>query len=395
MAPISPWFNTHYGPEVSYSKNWVFPSDLLWFRRWNDILTLGARFVEIITWNDYGESHYIGPLSSLHYDDGNSKWTNDMPHDGWQDLAKPFIAAYKASATDVTPFITEDQLIYWYRPTLSTLDCDATDTTMVPANNDSGNYFEGRPSGYNTMADAVFVVALLTSPGTVSITSGSNSQSFEAPAGATAYQIDMQVGQQSFSLKRGTTTVLSGASLKDVSAECICGIYNFNAFVGTLPAGTSDPLGSDGLASLTVGLHVSTCSATPTLGTAPAAVTAIPATTTSVRASSTPSPTSTSTKLITTSKTSSSASSPTASQVCISGTGSGNYAGLCSFSCQYGYCPTEVCSCTAYGSQIPAPPTNGKSGYPLPGEGESYAGLCGYSCNHGYCPETACTYGST
>ena len=33
-------------------------------------------------WNDYGESHYIGPLSSPHIDDGNSKWTNDMfvPH---------------------------------------------------------------------------------------------------------------------------------------------------------------------------------------------------------------------------------------------------------------------------------------------------------------------------
>ena len=28
--------------------------------------------------NDYGESHYVGPLSSPHIDDGNSKWTNDM-----------------------------------------------------------------------------------------------------------------------------------------------------------------------------------------------------------------------------------------------------------------------------------------------------------------------------
>ncbi|KAL8665721.1 MAG: hypothetical protein Q9202_002031 [Teloschistes flavicans] len=39
---------------------------------------LGPQYVEIITWNDYGESHYIGPLSSPHYDDGNSKWVNDM-----------------------------------------------------------------------------------------------------------------------------------------------------------------------------------------------------------------------------------------------------------------------------------------------------------------------------
>lgn len=29
-------------------------------------------------WNDYGESHYVGPLNSPHIDDGNSKWVNDM-----------------------------------------------------------------------------------------------------------------------------------------------------------------------------------------------------------------------------------------------------------------------------------------------------------------------------
>ena len=49
LAAVSPWFSTHYGAEVSYSKNWVFPADLLWFQRWTEILTLGPQFVEIIT----------------------------------------------------------------------------------------------------------------------------------------------------------------------------------------------------------------------------------------------------------------------------------------------------------------------------------------------------------
>lgn len=35
------------------------------------------RFVEI-TWNDYGESHYIGALASPHTDDGSCKWVMDM-----------------------------------------------------------------------------------------------------------------------------------------------------------------------------------------------------------------------------------------------------------------------------------------------------------------------------
>ncbi|KAH8817117.1 putative alpha-1,3-glucanase/mutanase [Xylogone sp. PMI_703] len=404
IAPVSPWFNTHFGPEVSFSKNWVFPSDLLWFNRWNEILTLGPQFIEIITWNDYGESHYIGPLSSPHFDDGNSKWTNDMPHDGWLDMAKPFIAAYHAGATSVNSFITSDELIYWYRPTLRSLNCDATDTTMVPANNASGNYFEGRPNGWEDMQDAVFVVALLTAPGIVTVNSGGNVQSFNAPAGASAFQVNMQVGQQQFSLSRNGQTVLNAVSLKNISPICICGIYNFNAYVGSVPAGPSDPLGHDGLVSLPIGLHVSTCSAVPSLGTAapppPPPTTTSPHTTTTTSRGGNPPPTTTTTTARPTTTTTvarpttttAAPPPPPPGQVCVAGTGPGNYAGLCNFCCNYGYCPPGPCTCTAFGSQVPPPPTNGRDGAPLPGEDDSYLGLCSFACNHGYCPPTACQY---
>lgn len=323
-------------------------------------------------------------------------------------MAKPFIAAYHAGATSVNSYIKTDQLIYWYRPTLRALDCDATDTTMVPASNTSGNYFEGRPNGWEDMADSVFVVSMLTAPGVVTVTSGGNTQSFNAPAGASAWQVDMQVGQQQFSLTRGGSTVLSGVSLKNISPICICGIYNFNAYVGTLPAGFSDPLGHDGLASLTAGLHVSTCSATPSLGTAPAAptTTVTPTTTvsptTTVKTTSTPTTSTTvkTTSVPTTSKTTTTSTSKTSSvppstslpgSTCVAGTGPGNYVGLCNFCCNYGYCPPGPCTCTAYGSPVPNPPTTGTNGQPLPGEDSSYLGLCSFACNHGYCPNTACT----
>ncbi|TVY12630.1 Mutanase [Lachnellula arida] len=399
IAPVSAWFSTHFGPEVSYSKNWVFPSDLLWFRRWNDILAMGPQFLEIITWNDYGESHYIGPL----------------PHDGWLDMAKPFIAAYHAGSKTVDDYITADELVYWYRPTLRSLDCDATDTTMVSANNASGNYFEGRPDGYEDMEDTVFVVAMLTAPGTVTVTSGDNTQSFNAPKGASAYQVPMTVGKQQFSLTRDSTTVLSGDSLKDISSTCICGIYNFNAYVGTLPAGVSDPLGADGLASLTVGLHVSTCSATPSLGTAPAAASqtgaagnsSTPSTTPTTAAASSPIPTSTtspgsasqstsasaSASTTPTQTTTSGSSSPTTG-TCVAGTVapgmSDNLSGLCSFSCGYGYCPTGACTCTSNGTPVP-PPQTGTKGCALQGEDGSYAELCSFACSRGYCPSGACS----
>ncbi|KAF9238860.1 CAZyme family GH71 [Penicillium roqueforti] len=271
IAPVSPWFFTHFGPEVSYSKNWNFPSDLLWFNRWNEILALKPRFIEIVTWNDYGESHYIGPLNSPHTDDGASKWVNDMPHDGWLDISKPYIAAFKAGQSSPDNHISSDELVYWYRPAPRGVDCDSTDTCMVPANNGSGNYFMGRPDGWESMADSVFVVSLLTSPATVQVNSGGTVYNYDAPAGASAKEVPMGVGSQSFTVIRDGQTILSGTSLKEIINDCVCGLYNFNAYVGTLPAGFDDPLQQDGLSAFTQGLRIHTCQPTPSLGTVPPA----------------------------------------------------------------------------------------------------------------------------
>ncbi|KAL4910864.1 hypothetical protein BDW74DRAFT_184517 [Aspergillus multicolor] len=256
VAPASGWFFTHFGGEVSYSKNWVFPGDLLWYNRWREILELGPRFVEIVTWNDYGESHYIGPLSSPHTDDGASKWVMDMPHTGWLEMSRPFIAAYKAGETSPNPYIEDEKLIYWYRPTPKDVECDDTDTTMGGSpNNSSGNFFRGRPNGWEIMQDEVFVVALLNSPATIQVTSGDKEGSFEAPAGASAFAVEMGVGKQTFSAVRDGETILSDTSLKDIVDECICGIYNFNAYVGVIPPEeTIDKLDTVGLALLTQGL---------------------------------------------------------------------------------------------------------------------------------------------
>ncbi|KAJ5103273.1 alpha-1-3-glucanase/mutanase, partial [Penicillium argentinense] len=275
IAPASAWFSTHFGSEVSYSKNWVFPSDLLWYRRWREILRLRPRFVEIITWNDYGESHYIGPLSSPHDDNGASKWVMDMPHTGWLEMSKPFIAAYKAGSDCPLKYIDEEKLVYWYRPTKRDIDCDATDTTMSGnPSNASGNFFAGRPNGWESMTDEVFVVALLKKPAQVRVQSGGQSHVFAAPAGISAHAVPMGVGRQEFAVRREGRTILSGRSLKEVEERCVCGIYNFNAYVGTLPAtATIDRLQPAGLASLSQGLSVA-CP-TNTLGSVTAVATAV------------------------------------------------------------------------------------------------------------------------
>lgn len=192
------------------------------------------------------------------------------PHDGFLQMAKPYIAAFHAGSKRVDDYIESDQLVFWYRPTLKSASCESTDNCEQPwpGPTPNPNYFIGKPNGFDTMEDSVFVVALLTSPGTVTVTSGGNSpQTFSAPAGASSWQAGMGTGKQSFSLTRNRQTVLSGDSLKEIMSDCVCGIYNFNAYVGTLPAGVPDPLSADGLLSFTKSLSA-TCQPTPSLGTA-------------------------------------------------------------------------------------------------------------------------------
>ncbi|KAF7972830.1 hypothetical protein HWV62_16928 [Athelia sp. TMB] len=220
---VSPWFSTHYGP-ASYNKNWIFYSDWLFQPRWEQVLQLAPAFVEIVTWNDFGESHYIGPL---HPDDpevyaggatGAVQWVTGMPHDAWRDVAAPYIAAYKAGAA--APTVTTEELVYYYRPTPKGATC----TDAVP-----------QPTGYEDDDDLVFVIAMTTSDATVEITSGSNAVvSIDVPAGITTVSAPMAVGSQTFALTRGGATVMTGTGGLQVSDSCT--VYNFNAYTGTVTA---------------------------------------------------------------------------------------------------------------------------------------------------------------
>lgn len=56
MMPVSPWFYTNLP-----SKNWLWRGDDLWHQWWDEVMNLQPELVEILTWNDWGESHYISP----------------------------------------------------------------------------------------------------------------------------------------------------------------------------------------------------------------------------------------------------------------------------------------------------------------------------------------------
>jgi len=180
-------------------------------------------------------------------------------------MAKPFIAAYKAGKT--TPTITTDQLIYWYRPTPKGVNCDSTDNAG------------SKPAGADLVKDNIYVVSLLTAAGRVTVNSGGTVYVFDAPAGASAIAVPFKIGTQSFSMSRGGAVKLNATSLKKIVNECVCGMYNYNAYVGTVPAPTSvKALDSDGLSLFTKVQN--RCQPTPSLPASPPATAAPTATST-------------------------------------------------------------------------------------------------------------------
>jgi len=90
MMPVSPWFYTNM---PGFDKNWLWRGksyfflyalydadnligDDLWRDRWEQVLWVKPDYVQIISWNDYGESHHIGPLRSGTYEAFGEKFGN-------------------------------------------------------------------------------------------------------------------------------------------------------------------------------------------------------------------------------------------------------------------------------------------------------------------------------
>ena len=82
-------------------------------------------FVEIITWNYAGESHYVGNIRDESSPQPYSQ-SDEWAHAGWQSLASSFISAYKNGATDagaMAPPSGDAVDAMWYNTTLNTSTC--------------------------------------------------------------------------------------------------------------------------------------------------------------------------------------------------------------------------------------------------------------------------------
>ncbi|KAF7715037.1 Glucan endo-1,3-alpha-glucosidase [Penicillium ucsense] len=326
MMPVSPWFYTNL---PGYKKNWLWRGDHIWHDRWQEVLYVQPEFVEIITWNDYGESHYIGPLrdramEAFEIGKAPFNYATDMPHDGWRETLPYWIDMYKNGFAEVT----EEKIIAWYRTTPAAA-CGSGGTS---GNTASQLQIEFPPA--DLVEDRIFFSAVLGSFSGAVVSIGGDAQTV-GWSFVPEDNVGVYFGSVAFGGRTGPVTVslmrdnviIATVKGKSISGSCPNGIQNWNAWVGSAITGRSVS------AQTTVLLM---------------------------------------------------------DQKCMNGTGSYNFGGLCEYACSYGYCPLGACTCTKMGIGNQKPNSTGVVGYPIAGEGASYSGLCNFDCNLGFCPPTAC-----
>ncbi|KAI0044393.1 glycoside hydrolase family 71 protein [Auriscalpium vulgare] len=214
MATVSPWFFTHYSPQT-FNKNFIYYSDShLYPTRWESLIDNRDKIdlVEIVTWNDYGESHYIGPIEGAQ--PNSQAWVDGLNHTGWLDMTKYYAEAFK---TGSFPAITEDKIYMWART--HPRDADAPDPV-------------GKPSNFQLTEDSVWAVAMTTAPATVTLSTGTSPpQTFQVPAGMTKLSTPLSAG----GIMHGTIE-RNGQNVVDFQPDGFVfqgapQTYNYNAFV--------------------------------------------------------------------------------------------------------------------------------------------------------------------
>ncbi|KAL2844872.1 glycosyl hydrolase family 71-domain-containing protein [Aspergillus pseudodeflectus] len=311
MMPISPWFYTNL---PGYNKNWLWRGDDMWFQRWQQAISIDRKpdWIQIISWNDYGESHYISRLDDQQYeafDIGRApyNYVKDMPHDGWRETL---------SAT-----ITEERLVIWFRV------------------NKNGAY-----SDHGT-------------------------------TGNTANQLHVLIGSASgqvvVTVKRGGTIITSvtGAS---ITSTCNSGLNNYNPWVGSNRGPPIDPVKTKGdldeldcIKGFGVYEFISVCDFACSNGYCPSTActclekgVANPTNETGVDGYPLP------------------GKSGSFAGLCSFNCNHGycpdsvcgetpNNSGLCDFGCHLGFCPIHACTCAATGILVEAPAKTDETGYYL------------------------------
>jgi glucan endo-1,3-alpha-glucosidase len=206
------------------SQNWYRRGELTLAERIPQVLDLQPDFLEILTWNDAGESSYIGNVWPETIFASCAAYTDNFNHTGWQAILTPFISAYKNGAINVADVVPLDGAlaagVFWYRSILTTATC-------------AGDPL-GKPSGWSNAEDVVNVAVLLSARAAGArihvYSGGALIGSRTGREGLNAWKIPgLTTGSVQVEVTEvyGSTVLLSGAGSMNVTADAAICNYNY------------------------------------------------------------------------------------------------------------------------------------------------------------------------
>ncbi len=202
MATVSP---TYSPPIRSNNRLFDYQGGEGLSRIWEEIIRDDPPWVQIVSWNDYGEQHYVGPSES------NIDDTRRFPHLAYLELCAYYIQWFK---TGLRPAIHEDKVLYFYRS--HSKDATAEDAPL------------SKPHGWESVSDSVYVTAMLAAPAKLEIRTGHGGQTHELPAGIHDVSGAFQEGAQEVRLVRDDRTIIESTGRSKINNDI--SRYNFNYY---------------------------------------------------------------------------------------------------------------------------------------------------------------------
>ncbi|KAL1870930.1 hypothetical protein Plec18167_007236 [Paecilomyces lecythidis] len=203
-------------------QQWYRRGELNFAQRMGQILQLQPDIVEVVTWNDAGESHYVGNFWPEQIAGSQiGAYANGFDHTGWLQVLSPFIAAYKDGATDISkispPSGASAVGAIWYRTLLKSASCAST------------------ISGSQNADDALnFAIILPTDTSGVTINVYSNNNRIGSYSGLPGLNDQSVSGLHTGGNQRievvdaSGTTIASAVGTKDVQQQSTGSVCNFN-----------------------------------------------------------------------------------------------------------------------------------------------------------------------
>ncbi|KAK5108034.1 hypothetical protein LTR62_008869 [Meristemomyces frigidus] len=234
IMSVSPWQYKDLN-DGNPLDTWVAYSDNLFASRFQELTSdaVNPDIIELLTWNDFCESHYLRDLPSQ--TDTSAKdyvelgemgaYVWGQNHAPWRIIAKYYIHWWK---TGSPPPITMDQVVFWHRIHPKASTCSGGSSQPV------------RNAQYTD--DAVFAWALVSDKSTISMSIGSNQYwTFEADAsgpamGMVPFPSDLGDGAvPTVAIMRNGQAIHTASSSQKVQGYCT--YQNFNPVVNLVGPG--------------------------------------------------------------------------------------------------------------------------------------------------------------